>query len=154
MMTRTMIDMKQEDARASSFGPPPGMRGRGGFRGGPPPNGFGGPRGRGGPRGPPPRWGPPGGGNFGPPGNGPPSLMDMGGGPPQGWQHGPPGNHDFSHDPPTMKFDDEPPMNSRDNSQEKEDQNKKNKSVTPGMQLVIKTFKRDLLAAILTADIA
>ena len=63
------------------FGPP--MRGRGGF--GPPPNGFGprGPR----PRGPPPGWG----GDFGPPGsNGPPMGM---GGPPPHWG-GPPGGWD------------------------------------------------------------
>ena len=64
------------------FGPP--MRGRGGF--GPPPNGFGprGPR----PRGPPPHgWG----GDFGPPGGGGPP-MGMGGPPPH-WG-GPPGGWD------------------------------------------------------------
>lgn len=89
------------------WGPPGGWRGRGGFRGGPPPRfmrggprGFGPPmRGRGGfgpppngfgPRGPRPRGPPPHGwgGDFGPPGGGPPM-----GGPPPHWG-GPPGGWD------------------------------------------------------------
>lgn len=81
------------------FGPPPGMRGRGGF--GPGPNGFGprGPR----PRGPPPHgWGP----DFGPPGH------HHWGGPPGGGWDGPhddgmpPGSDHMEAEPDQLKESD------------------------------------------------